>query len=50
MSIAAIFAPVIVNTVSVSGLPCAAMTMPTAPSISAGRVTWANRAKRAPDD
>jgi hypothetical protein len=39
MSIAAIFAPVIVNTVRVTGLPCAAATMPTAPSISAGRVS-----------
>jgi hypothetical protein len=45
MSIAAIFSPWIVNIVSVTGLPSAAVTMPTAPFINASRATWANRAK-----
>src|SRR5262250_129115 len=44
-SIATIFAPVIVNATSVIGLPSAAVTMPTAPLISAGRVIWAIRVK-----
>jgi hypothetical protein len=44
-SIATIFAPVIVNSASVIGLPSAAVTTPAAPSMSAGRVTWAIRVK-----
>jgi hypothetical protein len=44
-SIATILAPVIVNAVSPIGLPSAALTAPTAPLISAGSVTWANREK-----
>jgi hypothetical protein len=43
MSIAAIFASVIVNAISEMGLPSAAATTLTAPLINAGRVTWANR-------
>jgi hypothetical protein len=38
-----IFAPVIVNAMSEIGLPSAALTTPTDPLISAGRVTWADR-------
>jgi len=44
-SIATIFTPVIVNPTRVIGLPFAAVTMPAAPLISAGRVTWAIRVK-----
>src|SRR6266516_814565 len=42
-SIAMIFASVIVNAWSEIGLASAALTMPTAPLIKAGKVTWADR-------
>src|SRR5215469_1936128 len=44
-SIAVIFAPVIVNATRVTGLLSAAVIMPTAPLIRAGKVSWAIRVK-----
>lgn len=45
-SIAVIFAPVTVNLTRVTGFPSAAVTMPMAPLIRAGKLTWAIRVKR----
>ena len=44
-SIAVIFAPVTVNLTRVTGFPSAAVTMPMAPLIRAGKLTWAIRVK-----